>query len=172
MPKSTLITALLLSLAIGRAEGAVIAESGFATREAHFSSQVSNIELVSDEVLPDQPNAPRVTAGSVPGSLWFGRIRRRLRSDPIPGTAHDVLFAATYEEERPTTLWCDQNLNGKLLDDPPIHLYPYPEPAGARAGLIDLTWSAAPDQAPVQWKVRIVLEPVDAPGQPPRFRVQ
>jgi hypothetical protein len=154
--------------------GAAPEDSGYAVREIHFGRAVANIELVSDELVPSQPKIARVLPRTDSGVLWFGRIKRRLPDDPVSYSLHDVPFAAAYASGKPIALWCDQDLDGDLSDDPPIRLYASPVASGARAGLVDLAWSAAAgtESIPVAWKVRLVLEPAGPAPGPPRYRAQ
>jgi len=148
--------------------------SGFSATRLEFQRSVANIEYASNELFSTSPkivrNGPRLDSGV----LWFGRIRRRLPEDPIPYVQHDVPFAVSYEAGRATGLWCDQNLNGDLADDPPVMLYAYPGLPGARAGLVDLSWPASMDNRPIniQWKVRLVLEGFPPTASLPRYRAQ
>lgn len=154
--------------------GTASEDSGYSVRKIHFSRVVANIEYVSDELTPTQTRIIRALPPKDSGTLWFGRIKRRLPGDPASFSRHDVHFAATYEAGRPVSLWCDQNFNGDLSDDPPLRLYASPVAPGARAGLAELTWSAAAgaESIPIVWTVRLVLEPVGSAAGPPRFRVQ
>jgi thiol-disulfide isomerase/thioredoxin len=154
----------------------VAADSGFIPVQVHFTRQVENIELDSNELISTQPRNVRVAPRDARGALWFARILRRLPGTPIARTGYarrqDAVFAASYVGSSPAELWCDTNLNGDLSDDPPLRLYAYPDPPGSRAGLVDLHWvgSRGKEQVPIDWKVRIVLEPLVE--TPPRFRVQ
>lgn len=148
-------------------------DSGYVEMAVRFSEAVANIELASSELVRHQPKLVRVPPSPAGFEPWFGRIHRRLPDDPMSATAHDVPFAVTYDGDSPAVLWCDLNLNGDLSDDPPIRLYDYPEPDGARAGLVDLSWSAGtgPEPTPIQRKYRIVSEPRNSDAVPPRYRV-
>jgi peroxiredoxin len=91
--------------------------------------------------------------------------------------AHDIPIAATYANGRAEAAWFDANLNGDLSDDAPAKLYPYPNPSGSRAFLVDVSWPAFLHKAKreIVWKLRIVLEPINTEVNSdslPRFRWQ
>jgi len=139
-----------------------------------LSPAVSNSEIANQEFATFTPPAMRSAPTVREGELRFGQIKRRLPGDPSWYSLHHIPFAAAYREGLPLTLWCDVNLNGRLDDEEPVHLFDYPSPQGARAGLVDFAWTAVSggDSIPVAWKFRIVLEPLAPPDTLPRYRLQ
>src|SRR5512138_1444398 len=74
-------------------------------RQIQFTRAIANIEIVSNELFPEGPKTARIAPPEASGSLWFGRIQRWLAKDPFPISAHDVVFAASYEGPDPVRLW-------------------------------------------------------------------
>jgi thiol-disulfide isomerase/thioredoxin len=150
------------------------ADRGVHPLVVRLSPAVANIEYDAQEFMRAAPPSLRTVPKMEGGDLRYGRIRRRLAGDPIWYVRHDVPFAAIYREGAPVALRCDLNLNGNLNDEEDLPLYHYPTPAGARAALVDLAWTATPggDSIPVSWKIRIVLEPLAPPDSLPRYRLQ
>lgn len=174
-----IFVAAVAALSMGGAPlsyGATETDSGATSIEVPFAKRVANIELDSNELISTQPKEIRGVPRDAPGVLWFGRIVRRLTGTPLGRTGlprmADVPFATCYRGSVPIALWCDLNLNHDLTDDPPIPLNDFVEPKGAKSALVDLQWTAmrGEDRLPIQWKVRIVLEPLVE--SPPRFRIQ
>ncbi len=139
-----------------------------------MSRTVANVEIENQEFATFTPQAMRSKPRTAGGDLRFGQIMRRLPSDPSWYAMHHVPLAATYRDGRPESLWCDLNLNARLDDESPLHLYDYPTPPGSRAALVDLAWTAVlgGDSIPVSWKTRIVLEPLAPPDTLPRYLLQ
>ena len=142
------------------------------THELSFQRQVANIEYASQdlwEVAPSGFQAPPAAKGKA----WHGQVMRRLTSEGPRESGHFVPYAAVYAAGRPESAWIDSNLNGTLADDPPARLDPYPAIPGARSFLAELKWMAPHEgkKIPVEWVVRVVLEPKGAEAAP-RARVQ
>ena len=138
----------------------------------YFRREIANIEYGNDP-LRSQPPKRLIRPPLSNRSLWFGQIRRRFPGEQLSSSAHDVAIAVEYSGRRAVRAWCDSNLNSDLSDDPEVKLYRYPEPSGASAFLVDLAWNT-PDQdaRPIEWKVRVILEPLDLSKPSPRYRTQ
>jgi len=137
-----------------------------------FRREIANIEYAAD-AFRSQPPKRLIHPPLTDRTLWFGQIRRRFPGEQLSSTAHDVSIAVEYGGRRAVRAWCDSNLNSDLSDDPEVKLYSYPEPSGASAFLVDLAWTT-PDQdaRPIEWKVRVILEPLDLSKPSPRYRTQ
>ncbi len=132
-----------------------------------------NIGYVSLRLEPaPPPTARRVAPAS--GEVFFGAIPRRLPADRPRERQRSVVFQAEYVLGRPQRAWCDANMNGDLTDDPPLKLWQYPEPEGARSFLTGLRWTARLDgkDFAVEWKVRVALEPRKSSDRDPEYHVQ
>jgi len=164
----------ILSWCLVGAPHTVRADQSPESQAVHLTPTVANIELENQEFATFQPPAMRSAPHTNEGDLRFGQIKRRLADDPRTYARHHVPFAATYRHGLPVALWCDLNLNGELSDETPLRLYDYPTPAGARAALVDLSWTTrnGNDSIPISWKIRIVLEPQAPQDTLPRYRLQ
>ena len=137
-----------------------------------FRREVANIEYGADP-FRSQPPKRLIRPPRSDGPLWFGQIRRRFPGEQLSSSAHDVSIAVQYSGRRALHAWCDSNLDSDLSDDPEVKVYPYPEPSGASAFLVDLAWKTPdPEARRIEWKVRVVLEPLDVSKPSPRYRTQ
>jgi thiol-disulfide isomerase/thioredoxin len=138
-----------------------------------FHRSVANVEFVSSEM---EGRAPIVVkrAPAAGGTVWWGRIMRRLPGEGPHDSDHFVPFMVEYVQGIASRVWCDSNLDDDLTDDPPIVLSLHPGDAEARSFLAVLHWKTAFGGAdvPVRWRVRVVLEPVRRFDKPPIFRAQ
>lgn len=143
------------------------------TAESRFERAVVNLEYDSRNLSASPPPQLRIGPEDLPGDqLFHGVVPRNL-----PGVAskeHFVPFAVRYVAGIPRAAWCDSNLNGDLLDDPAITLSRYPDLANGRSFLVDLRWTAGLEsgrEVPIEWKIRVVLEP-QIGLERPRYRLQ
>ncbi|HEU4400505.1 MAG TPA: hypothetical protein VFT43_00235, partial [Candidatus Polarisedimenticolia bacterium] len=155
---------------------AAVAPSAPAPRDAvrfNFTQTVANIEYAAVRLSHDRPAAV-TKSPEVAGDAWYGAIMRRLPGEGPRQSAHYVPFMAVYSGGVATRAWCDVNYNGDLTDDPPVRLSAYPATTGARSFPTDLRWTAAAPSGdlPIDWTIRVVLEPPAADGSGPFFRVQ
>ncbi|MGH9868517.1 MAG: peroxiredoxin family protein [Candidatus Polarisedimenticolia bacterium] len=139
-----------------------------------FVRQVGNIEH-NRSFMQASPPPGLVGSPAVKGEAWYGQISRRLPEDVASlNSDRFVPFMAEYRQGVATRVWCDTDLDGRLDDENPLSLARHPSGDEARSVLVDLRWSAslAARQTPIDWKLRIVLEP-ERPGAPgPASRVQ
>lgn len=168
---------IILVLLLGEPTAAAHAADGNRTAQSvvvRLTESIANIEYDAQEFTSVASPIVRSKPSASGGDLRFGRIKRRLPGDALWYARHDIPFAALYQGGDPASFWCDLNMNGDLSDESPLSLYHYPTPAGSRAALVDLAWTAglASDSIPVSWKVRVVLEPVAPPDSLPRYRLQ
>ncbi len=142
-------------------------------QRAEFRSAVANVEHAI-LALESQPPEGLLARPAVSGEAWYGRILRRVEGDGPRDPGHPVLFMAEYSLGQASRAWCDANLNGDLTDEPPIPLSSYPPVSGARSFLADLRWTASAGsmEVPIDWRVRVVLEPATGEEPAPRARVQ
>jgi thiol-disulfide isomerase/thioredoxin len=138
-----------------------------------FRSTVANVEYSVSSLESQSPQELRKGVRAS-GELWYGKILRRLEGDGPRHPGHPVLFMAEYALGYASRAWCDANFNGDLSDDPPLKLSSYPPVGGARSFLVDLRWTARDDsqEYPIEWKLRVVLEPATGDQSVPTARVQ
>jgi len=138
-----------------------------------FQNQVANIEYTASGLTHASPPSARQIP-QITGQAWFGVIMRRLPGDSIRDERHYVSIATEYLGGQVQRAWCDQNLDGDLTNDGEVALLPYPGLDGAKSFLVDLGWSVEHEgrKYPIQWKVRVVLEPALGAEARPYYRVQ
>ncbi len=167
--------AMTIAAACVAALGAAAIHAPEEPRRAEFVRGVANLEY-SSYALDEAPSYQVSKKPDVQERLWYGTIIRRLQGDGPWQDSHYVPFAAAYAGGIARTAWCDVNFNGDLTDDPRPSLSAYPGVDGTRSFLVDLRWTARDGkrEVPIDTKVRVVLEPGEAPGARfgPRYREQ
>lgn len=148
-------------------------EAADAMAEPGFTHAVVNLEYDARNLSAGPP--PQLLVGPegvAPDDLFHGVVPRRLPGET--SKKHFIPFAVRYQSGVPRTAWCDTNLNGDLSDDPSVQLSGYPGMADGRSFLVDFGWTASlesGDAVPIEWKIRVVLEPQVSLDRP-RYRLQ
>ncbi|MGH9750323.1 MAG: peroxiredoxin family protein [Candidatus Polarisedimenticolia bacterium] len=140
--------------------------------KASFERRVGNIEYAVVE-MSRRPEGIHLPDGAS-GDLWYGSIMRRVRGETLLDSAHYVPVLAEYFLGQPQRAWYDADLDGDLADEAPARLWNYPGIPGARAFLAGLRWTVreAAGEFPVDWTVRVVLEPMEDADHGPLHRLQ
>ena len=144
-----------------------------AAQRIRFEERLANLEGAAEPMARStaEPIVREPLAHATTG-FWYGQVLYRTGPDPN-ADARYATFAVQYRGASAQSVWFDANRNGDFTDDPPVTLYDFPSPAGARSLIVDLAWrtrDAEVERAVVR-KLRIVLDPV-AVGEAPSFRIQ
>ncbi len=166
--RDLLILAALLAALVPR-----VAAAYPGNQRCSFTRTVANVEFASSQLDAQRPGQLLRTP-IADGPIWYGVIRRRAPEDTIRHGDRSVPYAVRYADGVAAQVWWDANEDGDLTDDPPVKLYSYPAIEGARSFLANLHWIATKDSVdiPVDWTVRVVLEPTASDSVAPIYRQQ
>ena len=172
-----LMTGITVALILtGAGEAQPISSRGDATYDGErlvFTRSVANIEYEVQSLVRLKPNqATRLPEAE--GETWYGLIPRRLPGTDPRKSTHFIPFMAEYVLGMVSRAWCDTNLNGDLSDEPAVKLSSYPPREGARSFLASMGWSvpAGSRQIPVEWTIRVILDPLAGGETSPSYRLQ
>jgi thiol-disulfide isomerase/thioredoxin len=143
------------------------------SQRIRFEERLTNLEVAAAEL--SQSSAEPIVREPTPHpavAFWYGRVSYRAGPDPN-ADARDASFAVQFRGASAESVWFDANHDADFTDDPPVTLYDYPSPVGARSFFVDMSWRTRHDgvEWPVSRKFRIVLDPVSV-GAAPTYRIQ
>jgi peroxiredoxin len=149
------------------AEPAPLHASGPAVQRVDLKQAIVNLEVAAFRLNPRPSSAIKLPSIDQ-GTLYTGTIMRRLPGDKPADGGHYVPFAVRYLDGIAVQAWCDLNDNQDLSDEVALQLTGHPASPKTRAFLVDLRWDARAGwkSVPIERKVRIVLDPIDAGRDP------
>lgn len=172
MPRFAALAAIFVFLGLSGAPPSA-ATTADEVRTFPFAHSVANVEVVAESLSRLRPEIVKGVPSSA-GDVYYGEILGRASLEAARGASPLVPFLAVYENGLPASARYDANLNGDLADDPEVPFYGYPPVEGARSFLANVQWTtrSGEREIPVDWKIRIVLQPMEADALRPLFRAQ